>query len=778
MTAVSIDDLFEQDWLRIMQLDPADPRVAEPERPCDDCDDLGDEDLASVPPEVAEDFLSDPYTGEGETFAAGFLHHEGGRRGTGFAAGGILDQMDAGPLLAQLVHAFVTDPGRLAGMGESALIGLLYSAERLGSWTAALRGEVITALGVRRAVQSAELENQHLLEHVDGELAAALHITRRSATRILDHCGLLRRLPAVRAAQLRGRITWEKGEIFGDELAVVTDEQAQEIAARVLPEAEGMTPEELRRLLRRLVAQADPGAARERRKKARKDTGVHLWTEPSGNCGLAGRELDPALARAADARLTAQALWLAGHGMEGTLGKLRAAAFLANQNGIPLASLLPKADDSAEPDGTAHATGGSNAGDAGATSGAAQPDSTNPDATSRGTAPGGKPRPATPADAPGAGSPAAGPDRTGSDAHPRGTGSGSTTRDSTTRDSTTPGSTTRDSTTPGSKPGPAHSGAAGPGDSDSQQPGDDPLADSVPITEVPAGPAVTGIINLTMPLSAHAHLTDRPGEIAGSGPADADTCRTLAEWMARDPATKWCLTLVDPDGRAVAHACAKDAPPTPGTPPTPEPLFTPGTPPTQGTPPAPDDWPTSGPPPTPKAPPTPKTPRTRDTTPTQDEPPRPGDPPTSPGRAGPPGPDTPTPAQSADASWAADLAGRLTDWLARLRLEFLEAAPCTHQRETLAYRPTRRLRHLITVRNRTCTEPGCTRPAQTCDLDHTLAYAQGGRTCECDLGPLCRHGHQAKQAPGWHLEQPEPGVMIWTLPSGRQHTTRPDAYPT
>jgi hypothetical protein len=28
-----------------------------------------------------------------------------------------------------------------------------------------------------------------------------------------------------------------------------------------------------------------------------------------------------------------------------------------------------------------------------------------------------------------------------------------------------------------------------------------------------------------------------------------------------------------------------------------------------------------------------------------------------------------------------------------------------------------------------------------------------------------------KQAPGWKLEQAEPGVMIWTTPSGRTYTT-------
>jgi len=39
-----------------------------------------------------------------------------------------------------------------------------------------------------------------------------------------------------------------------------------------------------------------------------------------------------------------------------------------------------------------------------------------------------------------------------------------------------------------------------------------------------------------------------------------------------------------------------------------------------------------------------------------------------------------------------------------------------------------------------------------------------------------RH-HRAKQAPGWHLAQPEPGVLIWTTPSGRTYAAHPDTYP-
>jgi HNH endonuclease len=72
--------------------------------------------------------------------------------------------------------------------------------------------------------------------------------------------------------------------------------------------------------------------------------------------------------------------------------------------------------------------------------------------------------------------------------------------------------------------------------------------------------------------------------------------------------------------------------------------------------------------------------------------------------------------------------------------------------------------------------PYCRRPATRCDLDHTIPYDQGGRTCECNLAPLCRRHHQAKQAPGWQLDQCEPGRMTWRLPNGRVYQTTGDPY--
>jgi hypothetical protein len=45
------------------------------------------------------------------------------------------------------------------------------------------------------------------------------------------------------------------------------------------------------------------------------------------------------------------------------------------------------------------------------------------------------------------------------------------------------------------------------------------------------------------------------------------------------------------------------------------------------------------------------------------------------------------------------------------------------------------------------------------------------------LAPLRRRHHRAKQAQGWRLDQPEPGVLVWTLPHGRSYRVQPPACP-
>ena len=60
--------------------------------------------------------------------------------------------------------------------------------------------------------------------------------------------------------------------------------------------------------------------------------------------------------------------------------------------------------------------------------------------------------------------------------------------------------------------------------------------DSVPGGATPAGPAVSGSIHLTMPLTAFLGSGREPGEVAGHGPVDAATSRDLAAILARSAA--------------------------------------------------------------------------------------------------------------------------------------------------------------------------------------------------------------------------------------------------
>jgi uncharacterized protein DUF222 len=122
-------------------------------------------------------------------------------------------------------------------------------------------------------------------------------------------------------------------------------------------------------------------------------------------------------------------------------------------------------------------------------------------------------------------------------------------------------------------------------------------------------------------------------------------------------------------------------------------------------------------------------------------------------------------------------AAHLDDFLRRLNVALAPIAKggCDHATAEPRYTPSRRLTHLVRARTATCDAPGCTAQAVHADLDHTTPYPDGA-TDQCNLGPKCRRHHKAKQAPGWKVEQPEPGVIRWTLPSGRAHTTWPTVY--
>ncbi len=92
------------------------------------------------------------------------------------------------------------------------------------------------------------------------------------------------------------------------------------------------------------------------------------------------------------------------------------------------------------------------------------------------------------------------------------------------------------------------------------------------------------------------------------------------------------------------------------------------------------------------------------------------------------------------------------------------------------------LKALITTRDTTCRFPGCTHPAARSDLDHTVAWADGGTTDATNLAALCRRHHTVKHQTSWQVRQHDTtgmgGTLEWTSPTGRTHVTRPEPVET
>jgi hypothetical protein len=523
-------------------------------------------------------------------------------------------------------------------VGDDELIGVLRAWRRLESWCNAGLLQAIAELARRRPADRTPPAPrgyfpEQLSEFIADEIAAALTLSGRAAGTFLDlSLDLAIRLPATARALHEGIIDHLKARLIADATQVLTDEDAREVEARILPRAGEQTLGQLRASVARAVLAVDPQAAIRRREEAQKDPRVSRWQEDAGTAALAGFGLPPADVLEADQRITARALALREAGLPGSLEELRARSYLdalLGQDSTPDQLSAPAAPNHSR-----------------APTASDQPRAPR--------APDQAPTPAT-SDQPGA---SAAPGQSRAPTVPDLSSAQSTPKQPSA--STAPDPPPAPGATP-TQPEPGH-----------------------PRTALPADRRLPARVNLTVPLLSHLGLTDEPGHVAGFGSVDPALARQLTTLAAADPASRFCITLTGPDGRAIGHGCI------PGRPP--------------------------------------------DLT-------RPGSP---------------------------SLTVTITP---------LAQNSCAHRHQESGYQASRKLQHLISARTTTCSAPGCQRPAARCDLDHTIPYDQGGRTCECNLAPLCRHHHRCKQSQGWQLTQPEPGIMRWTSPAGRHYLTAPDAYP-
>lgn len=92
------------------------------------------------------------------------------------------------------------------------------------------------------------------------------------------------------------------------------------------------------------------------------------------------------------------------------------------------------------------------------------------------------------------------------------------------------------------------------------------------------------------------------------------------------------------------------------------------------------------------------------------------------------------------------------------------------------YRPSTALADFVRCRDVTCRFPGCGRPAEYADIDHTVPYPLGP-THASNLKLLCRLHHLLKTfwtgANGWRDRQEPDGTVIWIAPTGHTYVTKP-----
>jgi hypothetical protein len=98
-----------------------------------------------------------------------------------------------------------------------------------------------------------------------------------------------------------------------------------------------------------------------------------------------------------------------------------------------------------------------------------------------------------------------------------------------------------------------------------------------------------------------------------------------------------------------------------------------------------------------------------------------------------------------------------------------------HGRTT--YTPPVGLADHVRARDVECRSPICRRTAVDADLDHTVAWNDGGTTSDHNLHARCRHDHRLKtHAPDWTVTQSPDGTITYTTPTGHTYTSQPHDY--
>jgi Domain of unknown function (DUF222) len=674
------------------------------------------------------------------------------------------DALPPGPILSALTEQAACG---LARLSDDELTGAIQAARRLRNRDAYLETLMVAEFGRRRAAAHDDAKARKVPagrrpgEFAPDELAIELVCTAGEADGLIERgLALTARLPRTLAGMAAGTISPDRAGAIAAWTASLTDHDAARADEILAAAAPGLRYDQLSRKAAALELKLNPDGVKARKEHMRQTRQrVEVRREDSGNASIAGRELDTLDALASKAYIDALAVRIRNHGhADGGLEMIRARVMTELLQGRnPLDLLKPRPRHTTRPDGP-DARPSAGPADADPPSGTAPPHA-SADGNDVGGADGND------------GADRSAGDRAdhatlNDDGHAHGNDGphgedGPRTGEAADRS----GPDYRDPDDPGPQcpddpedlddcddddPGDPAPGYAGPGGAPAWDSNEaeharygeppDPAERRGPLRPDQTAPPPANL-NLTIPIGTLLGWSTTPAQAGTLGLLDAEETRDFVAAASRHPRTRWSITLIDENGHAIAHGRARGQHPwEPPPDQTPPPATTPPGMPPAGMPPS-----ATTPPGVPSA----------GTSPPGGTPPRPRD--------------APTP--------NADQLAHLRDLIRVLNIAFDPIAKdtCDHRQAEDHYTPSRKLKDVVRARTITCDAPGCNAQALYCDLDHTVAYPDGP-SCQCNLGPKCRRHHRAKQAPGWRVEQPEPGVVRWTLPNGRTHTTTPTEY--
>jgi Domain of unknown function (DUF222) len=719
--------------------------------------------------------------------------------------------------------------GQAADRDDAALVNSITAWRKVTSWAQAQELAAVAELARRRGVPGArdtggedcdraadagdrdpvadagQAEHDPVAELEAGfapnEVALALTLTQGGAEYWMDLAvSLSRRLPATLAALGEGAIDLNRARLIDQFTGSLDIDHARAVERRVLARAQHQTSGQLRASLQRAVLAADPAAAERRRQQAEARAWVALSGDHDGTASLSGRCLPAAQAAAAWARICAMAKAMEAAGAGGGMDLLRAQVFVGLLLGtlplIPPAAAGPDdagpddaGPDDSRPDDKDPGRGGwdgsaleDSVSEDSASEDCASEDCASEDCASEGRASEGRAferrglqdrdrerrayQGGTPV--------SSGHDRVGrglvrrpDDGDSAGAGKASARHPAdTTADGLLPSPAWPPLPGPGATPAPgcARPVRASPGGSrdrdgppgstrpresprppgDRGPPGspDRPGRSRPPGNRAPDGHSrLAGRAVLCVPWRTLAGWSSEPGELGRLGPVTAGVARDLALAAVADVTCRWRVIVVGRPGRAIAvtkirrvsSGVGSAAAAAAGGRERPEAV---------------------------------------------------------PGVVGRVTLTIPAGLLNARARLATqDLAaaGGLAKVLERalragadaFSADRSRAGPgrCTHEQASPGYRVPDPMRALVEARDRTCGFPTCRQPAWRCEQDHTVAYRLGGATCPCNLSAECARHHHLKHLPSWRLEQPRPGILIWTTPARLTHTVTPGPYP-